>query len=260
MLVSAFEIRRHDHERQRYRLFVTNLEDQDFEYLIEFHGEKTSAPSFSSFANLSFTVDDPAVQDFIVFLRNPHVYGPNGSLRRFVIPAQRTALLQVDPPGPNRGDARGFVVLRLPTIAAPATTGTVGRIPQSDRPVRVVLQAESHVTRVPENFEAGNTGVILARSDGMTHPYAVSIALASGKAENAIEPEGASRIENIDRVTIKDILGQITGRSYIGADIIPEENRLASLLELLGQTDGGQSTIEHLNRLLEEAGISIRLC
>jgi hypothetical protein len=260
MLVSTFEIRRHDHERQRYRLFVTNLESKDFEYLIEFHGEKTSSPSFSGFTNLSFTLDDPTVEDSVVFLRNPHVYGPNGSLRRFTIPAQRTALLELYPPGPNRGDSRGFVVLRLPTKAPSAKTGTVSQIPQSDDPVRVLLEAESHVTRVPESFEAGNTGVILARSDGMTHPYALSIALASGKAESLIEPEGVSRIREIDSVSIRDILDQVTGRSYIGAEVIPEENRLAALLELLSQTDTGQSTIEHLNSLLAEAGISIRLC
>jgi len=260
MLVSTFEIRRHDHERQRYRLFVTNLEDKDFEYLIEFHGEKTSSPSFTAFTYLSFTLDDPAVEDSIVFLRNPHVYGPNGSLRRFTIPTQRTALLELYPTGPNRGDARGFVVLRLPTKASPATTGTVSRIPQSDHPVRVLLEAESHVTRVPENFEAGNTGVILARSDGMTHPYALSIALASGKAETVIEPEDASRIKDIDSVSVQDILDQIAGRSYIGADVIPDENRLAALLELLSQTDTAKSTIEHLNSLLGELGISIRLC
>src|SRR6266498_3957575 len=144
MLVSTFEIRRHDHERQRYRLFVANLESKDFEYLIEFHGEKTSSPSFSGFTNLSFTLDDPTVEDSVVFLRNPHVYGPNGSLRRFTIPAQRTALLELYPPGPKRGDSRGFVVLRLPTKAPPATTRTVSQVPQSDHPVRVLLEAESH--------------------------------------------------------------------------------------------------------------------
>src|SRR5439155_10980959 len=136
--------------------------------------------SFVGFTNLSFVVDDPLVEDSVVFLRNPHVYGPNGVLRRFAIPGQRTALLELYPPGPERGDARGFVVLRLPTEAAPANTVAVSRMPQSDHPVRVLLQAESHITRVPENFEVGNSGVILARSDSMTHPYALSIALASG--------------------------------------------------------------------------------
>src|SRR5690242_15543952 len=121
MLVSTFEIRRHDHERQRYRLFVTNLEDEDFEYLIEFHGEKTMTPGFTGFTNLSFTLDGPGVEDSVVLLRNPHVYGPNGTLRRFTIPAQRTALLELYAPGPNRGDARGFVNLRLPTKTLRAT-------------------------------------------------------------------------------------------------------------------------------------------
>jgi hypothetical protein len=32
----------------------------------------------------------------------------------------------------------------------------------------------------------------VAPSDGMTHPYAVSIALASGKTENLIDPESVS--------------------------------------------------------------------
>jgi hypothetical protein len=44
MIVSTFEVRRHDHERQRYRLFVTNLENVDLEYAIEFHGERTFPP------------------------------------------------------------------------------------------------------------------------------------------------------------------------------------------------------------------------
>ena len=73
MLVSEFEIRRHDHERQHYRLSVTNLEDQDFEYSIEFHAEQSSGAShgFASLVRLSFTVDEPFSEDTIVFLRNP---------------------------------------------------------------------------------------------------------------------------------------------------------------------------------------------
>jgi hypothetical protein len=131
---------------------------------------------------------------------------------------------------------------------------------RSDHPVRVLLQAESHITRVPENFEAGSTGVILARSDGMTHPYALAIAIASGNAENCIEPEGASRIKDIGNVSIRDILNLVGERSYVGAEAIPEGNRLAALLELLDQTDTDQATIDNLNKLLAAAGISIRLC
>jgi hypothetical protein len=60
MLVSAFEIRRHDRERQHYRLSVTNLKDRDFEYSVEFHGEQSSgsASSFSGTTTLAFTVDE----------------------------------------------------------------------------------------------------------------------------------------------------------------------------------------------------------
>ena len=195
MLVSEFEIRRHDHERQHYWLSVTNLEDKDYEYSIEFHGEQSSGAShtFASLARVSFTVDEPLSEDTIVFLRNPHVYGPGGSLRRFVIPAQRTALLELYPPGPNRGEGRGYVVLRLPTKYA-ASAGVLRQEPQSDNPVRVLVNAESHITRVPESFYAGNTGVVLAHSDGMTHPYSFSISLASGKAENLLDPDGTFRI------------------------------------------------------------------
>jgi hypothetical protein len=77
MLVSAFEIRRHDRERQHYRLSVTNLEDRDFEYSVEFHGEQSSgsASSFSGTTTLAFTVDGGAAEDAVVFLRQPHVYG-----------------------------------------------------------------------------------------------------------------------------------------------------------------------------------------
>jgi riboflavin biosynthesis pyrimidine reductase len=195
-----------------------------------------------------------------VFLRNPHVYGPNGALRRFTIPAQRTAMFELYPPGPNRGDARGYVNLRLPRKAAPGTTGKLTPFPQSDSPVRVLVQAESRITRVPEKFEAGSTGVILARSDDMTHPDSVSIAIASGKAENLIDAEGASRITDIGRVSLRDILTLAGARSYVGAEAIPDENRLAALLELLDQTDNSRATIDHINKLLEEAGISIRLC
>jgi hypothetical protein len=42
--------------------------------------------------------------------------------------------------------------------------------------------------------------------------------------------------------------------------MIPEENRLAALLELLSQIDTDERTFEQLNRLLAEAGISIRFC
>ncbi len=261
MLVSEFEIRRHDHERQHYRLSVTNLEDQDFEYSIEFHAEQSSGAShgFASLVRLSFTVDEPFSEDTIVFLRNPHVYGPGGSLRRFTIPAQRTALLELYPPGPNRGDGRGYVVLRLPTKSS-ANAGVLKQSPQSDHPVRVLLNAESHITRVPESFQAGTTGVVLAKSDGMTHPYALSISLASGRAENLLDPDGVFRIKDVDRVSIRDILDQIAAASYVGAGTIPEENRLATLLELFSQMDTGESTVGQVNRLLTDAGISVRLC
>jgi hypothetical protein len=260
MLVSAFEIRRHDHERQHYRLSVTNLEDRDFEYSVEFHGEQSSgsASSFSGTTTLAFTLDGGAAEDAVVFLRQPHVYGPAQKLRRFIIPPRRTALLELYAPGPNRLDARGFVVLRLPT--KPMVSGGLRSVPQSDHPVQVMLDAASHITRVPEDFIAGSTGVVLAHSDGLTHPYAVSIALASGKAENLLDPEGEWRIKDIERASLQHIKDLITGHDYRGAQMIPEENRLAALLELLSQIDTDERTFEQLNRLLAEAGISIRFC
>jgi hypothetical protein len=257
MLVSAFEIRRHDRERQHYRLSVTNLEDRDFEYSIEFHGEQTWASNFSSMTTLAFTVDGSAIEDAVVFLHPPHVYGPAQTLRRFTIPSQRTALLELYAPGPNRLDARGFVVLRLPTKPA-AISGGLRSVPQSDHPVHVMLDAASHITRVPEDFIAGNTGVVLAHSDGMTHPYAVSIALATGKAENLLDPDGEWRIKDIEQASWQHIKDLIAGHDYRGAQTIPEKNRLAALLELLSQTDTDERTLEQLNRLLVEAGLSIR--
>src|SRR5215207_8806553 len=186
MIVSAFEVRRHDHYRQRYRLLVANLEHKDLEYSIEFHAEKTMNPSFDGFGVLSLTIDEPPVEDTVVFLTNPHVYGPKDRLQRFMIPGRRTGLLELQAPGPGRGDARGFVVLRLPTTRG--EPGQTRAIPQTDHSVRVLLNAEAHVTSVPAEFQAG--GVTTAHSDGMTHPFAYSIALANGNAEMSIEPDG----------------------------------------------------------------------
>ena len=121
-------------------------------------------------------------------------------------------------------------------------------------PVRVLVNAESHITRVPESFYAGNTGVVLAHSDGMTHPYSFSISLASGKAENLLDPDGTFRIKDIEHVSIRDIVNQIAGSSYAGADTISHENRLAKLLELLSQLETSEVTIGELNGPLDRGG------
>src|SRR5260221_342752 len=78
-----------------------------------------------------------AAENAVVFLRKPDVYGPAQKLGRFIIPPRRTALLELYAPGPNRLDARGFVVLRLPT--KPMVSGGLRSVPQSDHPVQVML-------------------------------------------------------------------------------------------------------------------------
>jgi hypothetical protein len=55
-------------------------------------------------------------------------------------------------------------------------------------------------------------------------------------------------------------VNQIAGSSYSGADTISNENRLATLLELLSQLETSEVTVGELNRLLTEAEISVRVC
>jgi hypothetical protein len=75
-----------------------------------------------------------------------------------------------------------------------------------------------------------------------------------------LDPDGEWRIKDIEQTSLQHIKDLIAGQDYRGAQTIPEKSRLAALLELLSQTDTDERTLEQLNRLLAEAGLSIRFC
>jgi hypothetical protein len=85
-----------------------------------------------------------------------------------------------------------------------------------------------------------------------------SIALATGKAENEIPAE------DLEAITVSEFLGTLKAGpldvlSVAGAAGIPDEERVAVLLDLLTGLDASREQLGALNQFLEEQGSPIRL-
>jgi len=241
---------------QGYFLKISNLEDQQYEYALEFIAPPP-APSvpnaqFRSLAgNALVFVDTPTSdnqQGVLLGAFSSTVFRP--STGRVVVPAQATALVAVLPsafgclPGESTPiqdplfEARGFVRITLPALRSGAGLSTE---PQSDSPVRVMLTAQNRTTYVSA------TGSISDQTQS-------SLPLCTGAACNSIVPEAGfdpGFQSPFDFEQLEPMIQMIEAGDL--------RNPAAFVAGVLGALDPEAADLTGFNKALKQAGIQFAI-
>ena len=173
---------------QGYFLTITNLESKDLTFRIQFFISKPNPadPDRTLFDNVKLFYDIAGDNEEFTLLGsvNSTVFS-----RSFVLPAMQTASVQLLPilkpsllsnPAPDF-EVRGYVTLRLPALGPISN-----QKPQSDTPVKVLINPEIRGTFLPNSFPNGSAEDF----DQINYP----LAIASGKALNEIAPDQGNLI------------------------------------------------------------------
>lgn len=251
---------------QGYFLSLTNLENRDYTYSIQFH---VSLPPASlpnpgvrlppGNAVVFFDIAGSNQQAGIVSYGSPNVYGPSSPLRLFTVPAQQTALILFFPnpfayslfsTSDPEVEIRGYVTLTLPALRRSGSA--LSRFffdAQSTSPVRVLLNPETRATFLPD----ATTDTTFSQTHSL-------LEVASGKGENLLDPDPSYNLLETLPVSLGDLVKRIDAEpNFLGSSVLAPEDRLIALLELLAQVRPSDKAVQQLNRLVEEAGIPLRL-
>lgn len=245
---------------QGYFLTISNLEDKEFLYTLDFHISLPNPPAATrTLAGNTLVVVDTAGENQILSLSPA---GATLSTTRFStsfrLGAKQTASLQLLPnltpalleaPNPDL-EVRGFVRLRLPAVFGAGRPFPIfQRVPQSESPVKVLLNPEIRGTFLPNNFPSGGGDF-----DQINYP----LALASGKGLNEITPEPGGPIF-IPRERIPRLIEELPLRNRPTIDFaaLGEEDRAAALVEAISQIEPSEANLQGVNDLLSKLNIPI---
>lgn len=252
-----------DRVLQGYFLEITNLEEVELQYLLEFIAfpppPGTPNREFRSLSGNALCIVDTGGTDNLfgtidgaltssVFVPRFPLPGPlpGSSTRLIKIPPGATALVAVLPSAfgvinpieptplllPNF-EVRGYVRIRLPPLFRFPIFGR-----QIDRPARVLLTPQNRAT-------------FLTAADTISGQTQTGLRLASGKALNEVTPEFGFIFP------IKPALQDAELAPYIGAlvESVPVEARAELLAVLLAQVDQDNADVQGFNRSLAAADI-----
>ena len=246
---------------QGYFLTISNLENEAFRYTLDFHISLPTPPDPDrTLANNSVVLLDVAGANQVLNLAPA---GATVNTTRFStsfrLGAKQTASLQLLPnindpallanPNPDL-EVRGFVRLRLPAVFSFSGFPSFRRVPQSDRPVKVLLNPEIRGTFLPNGFPGGGDDF-----DQINYP----LELASGKGLNEIEPEPGGPIFEIPAERIPKLVEELPLRERPTIDFaaLDEEDRTAALIEVLGQIEPSEENLQNVSDVLSKLDIPI---
>lgn len=236
---------------QGYFLEITNLENKEYYYQVEFRTSPPAAtlPQRSVSGNTIYFVDTPPGTDnqsgiLSGSLSSSTFQLSNGFIR---IPAGGTALLAVLPsifgnafdPTPltvPNFEVRGHVVLKLPALFPPFP------------PFKFITQAQS-AAQVKVLLTAQNRATFFSATNAITDQIQTSLPLASGTAVNLLDPEPGGPIVfspvelSESKLFLRDALGSI------------EASSSEILAALLSGFDPGSSQLKQFNASLVKAQI-----
>lgn len=196
MIVSNFVLRFTDRASSlmdiRYSLQITNLEEQAIDFIIECHvsppeGEPSPVHYVSNFIRASFNSG----------LTNPISSFRQGNivlLRYYVgVGARLSALFDLKTEDTFGRLLKGFIVIRVPPIRS--DQGGFFPIPQVYHPVRVLLHARREESRWYDLYARDLEDRLVMRVPTGLHTSSEAMAIATGRAENEITPEGLRMFE-----------------------------------------------------------------
>jgi len=250
---------------QVYFLTMSNLEDKEFLYTLDFHISLPTPPDADrTLAGNSIVLLDIAGANQVLTLApSTATVSTTRFSTSFRLGAKQTASLQLLPninnpalltnPNPDL-EVRGFVQLRLPAVfGSPSGLFPVfQRVPQSDRPVKVLLNPETRGTFLPNSFP-GSGGDF----DQINYP----LELASGKGLNEIKPEPGGPIFRLPQERIPGLIEQLPLRERPIIDFVTlsEEDRTAALVETISQIEPTEENLQNVSDLLSKLEVPIAM-
>lgn len=246
---------------QGYFLEITNLENVEYSYQLEFVAlpppPGTPNRAFRSLAgNTVVFVDSPGVdnqQGVLTGTLASTTFRPSTGLVK--VAPFGTALVAVLPSvfGPVPGDptpipspvfeVRGFVRIKLPALfkPTPPLPFPLFSTPQSKNPVRVLLTPQNRAT-------------FLTAAGGISDQTQASLPLASGEALNLIPPQPGGPLV-LEPAALDRQLPAISEM----LQLFPELSGAETLAALLGQVDLAKADLRAFNKALAEAGVPVAL-
>jgi hypothetical protein len=245
--------------RTNFQLQITNLEDKEIQFVVETHVAKTQ--------------DGKPPLDLLSprLLYNPSTYsaltaawhgaGPVWiDSHPFTLGARLSTIFELAPRTLFANDSKnqtliGHVALRVPPVRQLARFAVSA---QCASPVRVLLSASRIDCRDSfMNYVQDMDGAVVGKSSGNDLFSSQSIELSSGKAENEIQCEGLT-INNL--LEAAAVLHGERGESFpAGALLLPENERLAVLVDLLAAISREEHDLAALNDLLAETSALVRI-
>ncbi len=243
---------------QGYFLEITNLENKEYRYRLEFVATppKAGAVDRSLAGNTLVFVDTPGSDDQAAVLAGSFSSSTfNLSTGLITVPPLATALVAVLPSafGPTPLDptplaipdfeVRGFVRISLPALFK---FGLPGQFPffsvaQSKVPVRVLLTPQNRAT-------------FISASNAITGQTQASVPLASGAALHAIPPEPGGPLV-LQPLELEKSLPKTI-------ELLEREPQLANpemLVALLGQVDPDSGDLKAFNSALAAVGSKVTI-
>ncbi|BAU11360.1 unknown protein [Leptolyngbya sp. NIES-3755] len=243
---------------QGYFLTVSNLESIDLRYRLEFRISLPDNPTQADamtrlLEGNTVLIIDIAGENTVLTLTRVGTSGRYLS-QEFMIPAQKTASIQLLPDVARFAaqdnpmlEIRGFVSLLLPRVFGGTPIENLLGRPQSQRPVRVLLNAEVRGTFLPNDFPTNP-----ASTDFDQINY--SLALASGRALNELSSEPPRFLVPGSPIGVEIAPGAINMTPGTSETI-----DLAAMLSGMITNNGNGTNLETLNRSLSELDLPIAM-
>ncbi|WP_052050715.1 hypothetical protein [Leptolyngbya sp. KIOST-1] len=245
---------------QGYFLTLSNLEDRDLTYQLEFTVSRPNPanPNRNLAGNAVVAFDVAGANSFLALTPvSPSPVTPVFTTR-FRVPARQTASLQLLPDLSKPGlfneanpdiEIRGYVRLSVPALRQ----GIFLR-PQGSTPVKVLLNPEIRGTFLPNTFP-GSGGDF----DQINYP----LQLASGKGLNEIVPDPGSFV--IDPIFVgnvgleRPVIPELVNPPAIDLSLLSPAARAEVLAETLAQVDPSAENLSTVSALLSRLEIPIRM-
>ena len=232
-----------DRVLQGYFLNITNLEDTQLFFRVDFVTSSVTDANRSLFNNTVAFIDTPSQNNNLAtldgglaspsFRLNPNVIVPaNGTAKIALLPSDPFPTMAAGPfpvPGPANFEARGHVTLRLPPLLFFGKFA----VPQLAQPARVLLTPQNRATYLD------SAGKINDQTQS-------SLPTASGAALAQVQPE----VSLLTLPGLSDQLSAFTG------ELMPEYSEI-DVAMMLASLEAAGADLKTLNAELKKAGIGI---
>jgi hypothetical protein len=273
MNVSTMLAQRNDSVKRGYRLHLTNLESQPFTYLLRFWVTPPdaqphwAAPFNEFFQFYSGLFGIPLTSVGSPFVRSGNVYM---SSQTFQVLPQQTVTIGFSPAtfadlSQDIQFLEGYVTLELPVLRTGQGNLRFRPAPQAAGAVKVLLNPEMtmvHTDTQGAGYTQNLDGVVTGKVSRtlLNFDTVEPLVPASGKAENAVVPNGSVLLTHDALVNALQMSAVAESYSVLSSQMTSPAERMGALVELLCELDTKKEFVNELNKLLEKNQAAARIC